>query len=62
MASMATHFSSTSNVHDAFLISKMDINHDKNNKIKITNLEITRELGIILEDKFKAKVGAILDM
>jgi hypothetical protein len=62
MASMATHFSSTSNVPDAFLISKMDINHDKNNKVRIINLKITRELGIILEDKFKAKVGPILDM
>jgi hypothetical protein len=34
MASIATHFSSTFDVYDAFVLGKMDINHERNNKVK----------------------------
>jgi hypothetical protein len=44
MASIATHFSSTFDVHDAFLLGKMDINHGRKNKVKTNNLKIGREL------------------
>jgi hypothetical protein len=44
VATMANQLSSTSNVHDAFLLGKMNINHDKNNKVKIYNLNMVKDL------------------
>ncbi len=44
MATMANQLSSTSNVHDAFLLGKMNINHDKKNKVKISNLNMVKDL------------------
>jgi len=33
----------------------MDINHEKNNKVKMNNLKATRELGEITKEEFKIK-------
>jgi hypothetical protein len=38
-----------------FLAIKMDINHEKNNKVKMNNLKATRELGEITKEEFKIK-------
>jgi len=39
---MASQFSSTSNVCDAFLLKKMDINHENNFFIKNSNLKMAK--------------------
>jgi len=44
MATMANQLSSTSNVHEAFLLGKMNINHDKRNKVKNSNLNMVKDL------------------
>jgi hypothetical protein len=38
-----------------FLAIKTDINHERNNKVKINNLKATRELGVITKEEFKIK-------
>jgi hypothetical protein len=53
IATMASQFFLTSDVCDAFLLSKMDINSETINNIKIINLKITKNLGMISKDKFK---------
>jgi hypothetical protein len=44
MATMANQLSSISNVHDAFLLGKMNVNHDKKNKVKMNNLNLVKDL------------------
>jgi hypothetical protein len=43
------------------LLGKLDINHKRKNKVKISNLKMVRDLEIISKEKFKAKVRAILE-
>jgi hypothetical protein len=45
-------------IHDALLDAKMDINHERKNKVKISNLKASQKLGIILEEEFRAQVKA----
>jgi hypothetical protein len=52
MVTMASQFSSTSDVCDAFLMGKIHINRDKENKIKINNLKMAKYLGVTLEEEF----------
>ncbi len=33
----------------------MNINHERNNKVKVNNLKATRELGVIAKKEFKIK-------
>jgi hypothetical protein len=47
MATMLNHFSSSSNVCDVFLLGKMDINNERKNKVKTSNLKMARDLSII---------------
>lgn len=47
MAIMVSHFSTIFENWDAFLIGKVEINNKKDNKMKINNLEATRDLSII---------------
>jgi hypothetical protein len=62
MASIATHFSSTFDVYDAFLLGEMDINHGRKNKVKTNDLKIGRELQIILKEEFRFEVREMLNM
>jgi len=39
IATMASQVSFTFDVNDVFLINKMEIDHEKKNKIKISNLK-----------------------
>jgi len=41
LASMAFHFQVSSKIRDALLAMKMDINHERKNKVKISNLKAT---------------------
>jgi hypothetical protein len=47
MVTMAFHFSTTSQICDAFLANKVEINNEKLIKLKINNLKVVRELGVI---------------
>jgi hypothetical protein len=62
MATMASRFSSMSNVDDAFLLRKMDVNHERKNKININNLKVAQDLNVISKKKFRTKVRAILEL
>jgi hypothetical protein len=59
---MAACFQVSLEICDALLVAKMDINHECINKVKISNLKATQELGVILEEEFKAHVRACLHM
>jgi hypothetical protein len=63
MATMASQLSSMSNVYDAFLLRKMDINHEgKKNKVKINNLNMAKDLSVIPKKKFRTKVRSLLEL
>jgi hypothetical protein len=47
MATITSRLSSTSNVYDAFLLTKMNVNHERKNKIKINNLKMVKDLYVI---------------
>jgi hypothetical protein len=59
---MANWFSLTSNVHDAFLLGKMDINCERKNKIKIYHLKMIKYLNMISQEEFIIEVRAILEL
>ncbi len=59
---MVTYLSSTYDVYDKFPIGNMDINGETNNKVKINNLKLIKNLIIILEKKLKTKVKIVLDL
>jgi len=60
---MASQFSSMSNVYDAFLLRKMDINHEgKKSKVKINNLKMVKDLSVIPKKKFRTKVRSLLEL
>jgi hypothetical protein len=59
---MVTCLSSTYDVYDKFPIGNMDINGEINNKEKINNLKLIRNLIIILEEELKTKVKIVLDL
>ncbi len=61
-ATMASQFSSMSNVSDAFLLGKMDINCERINKVNFNNLKMVQDLNLISKEKFRAKVRAILEL
>jgi hypothetical protein len=43
MATMASWFSSTSDIHDAFLLGNMDISCEKKINVKINNLKMAKD-------------------
>jgi hypothetical protein len=47
MATIANQFSSTSDITDVFLLGKMDINNERKNKVKISNLKMAKTLRMI---------------
>jgi hypothetical protein len=51
MTTVASHFSTISQIWDAILVGKVEIDNEKLNKVKINNLKTTRELGVIMEEK-----------
>lgn len=53
MASMAMHFFSTSNVYDQFMITKMNINYERKNNMKLTNMKLIKDLIVISNEEFK---------
>jgi hypothetical protein len=53
-ATTASHFQVNSKIYDALLVAKMDINHERKNKVKISNMKITRQLGVISKEEFRA--------
>jgi hypothetical protein len=56
MAIVVTHFSTTSEIRDAFMANKVEINNQRLNKMKINNLKITRDLAPIIENKFRIRI------
>ncbi len=59
---MAFCFSTTSQIQDASLASKVEINNEKLNKMKICNMKIVKKLGVIIEEEFRSRVKALLHM
>ncbi len=57
MAMMANQFPLPSNVHDVFLLRKMDINCESKNKIQINHLKMLKDLNVISPNKFRQKLG-----
>jgi len=53
MATIASHYASTSKIRDAFLAGKVELNNEHKKKIKINNLKATRDLRAILEKEFR---------
>jgi hypothetical protein len=53
MATIASHYASTSKIRDVFLTGKVEINNEHKKKIKINNLKAAKNLGVILEKEFK---------
>lgn len=53
MASMAIHFFSTFDVYDQFVIAKMNINYERKNKMKLTNMKLIKDLKVISNEEFK---------
>jgi hypothetical protein len=53
MASMAIHLFSTSDVYDQFMIAKMNINYETKNKMKLTDMKLIKDLGVISNEEFK---------
>ena len=46
----------------ALLVVKMDIQLEKRRAARIANLKQARDLGAILEDKFKAQMRVVLSL
>jgi len=53
MATMASYFSITSQIRDTFLASKVEIDCEKLNKVKINNLKVARKLNVITKEEFR---------
>jgi len=47
MATITSQLSSTSNVYDAFLLRKMNVNCERKNKNKNKNLKMVKDLSVI---------------
>jgi len=62
MATMASCFSTTSQIQDAFLLGKVEINNEKLKKVKISNLKVIKGLNVIMEKKFSLGVRTILHL
>ncbi len=62
MVTMTSHFASTFKIWNAFLMGKMKINNEQKKKIKINNLKVIKNLGVILKEEFRSKVKVVLDL
>jgi hypothetical protein len=49
MATMASHFSTTSQIRDAFLLGRVEINNEKLKKVKTSNFKVVKGLSVIME-------------
>jgi hypothetical protein len=43
-------------------MGKMKINNEQKKKIKINNLKVINNLGVILKEEFRSKVKVVLDL
>jgi hypothetical protein len=59
---MASIMELNSKQHLAMMLAQMQINVGKINKVKIKNLKITKDLGVIGEEKFTTKIKDILTL
>ncbi len=62
MAIVVIRFSTTSEIQDAFMDGKVEINNQRLNKVKINNLKIVRDLGVIIKHEFRIGIRSILDL
>ncbi len=62
MVIVASHFSMTFQIRDAFLVGKVEINNEKLNNVKISNLKVVKELDVIIEEKFRSRVRGIMHL
>ncbi len=44
------------------MVGKVEVNNQRLNKVKINNLKIVRDLGVIIKDEFKIRIRSILDL
>jgi hypothetical protein len=62
ITTMASHYPSTLEIRDAFMVGKVEINNEWKKKIKINNLKVVRDLGAIAYEEFRTHVKQNLDM
>lgn len=60
MATMTSHFASTFKIRNVFSMGIMKINNEQKNKIKINNLKVIKNLGVMLKEEFRSKVKVVL--
>ncbi len=54
LAIITSHFPVSLEIYDALLTTKMDINHEHKNKVKISNLKATQDLTVISKEEVRA--------
>ncbi len=62
MAIVVAQFATTFELQNAFLDGKVDIKNEWKKKMKIQNLKKAKNLGVMIEEEFKLKVRAILNL
>jgi hypothetical protein len=62
MAITTSCFASNSKIINVLLAGKMQINNEWKWKVKINNINVVRDLCIILKENFIYEVKSILDM
>jgi hypothetical protein len=62
MVTIVVYFSTTSDIQNTFLVSKVEINNHRLNKVKISNLKTTKDVRVIIKNEFKIRIRSILDL
>jgi len=62
MVTIVVYFSTTSDIQNTFLVSKVEINNHRLNKVKISNLKTTKDVCVIIKNEFKIRIRSILDL
>jgi hypothetical protein len=44
------------------MVGKIEINNQRLNKVKISNVQPTRDLSVITKDEFRIKIKLVLDL
>jgi hypothetical protein len=59
---MAFRFQVSLEIRDASLATKININYERKNQVKISNLKAACELGVISKEELRAKIKTCLHM
>jgi hypothetical protein len=62
MVTIVACFSTTFKIWNTFMVGKIEINNQRLNKVKISNVQPTRDLSVITKDEFRIKIKLVLDL